>query len=328
MKRMMGLMLVVLLALPALRADDKPKEEKKPPTPREQYQDLLKEFSAKQREIIAEIQKAKGEEQQKLMPKYYGLGKEFAEKFYKLGEDNPKDPVATDAYFWVVQNAAGSPEHAKAMDKVKAAVGEMPLVDLTRRLGMMRGGDQSFMEAVFNRAEKEEKDPKAGDLLAWIATSGANTSVGPKATDRLLEKYPEHPGIERLCMMLGQGYMPKSAETLKQIMEKSTKAKVKAAAALGLAKIGATQTDKLADKPEELEKSAAEAEKYFAMAIELYGSDNAAQQKDVERELKAFRTFRVGKEVPEISGTDLDEKAFKLSDYRGKVVLLDFWGFW
>ena len=30
----------------------------------------------------------------------------------------------------------------------------------------------------------------------------------------------------------------------------------------------------------------------------------------------------------EIAGTDQDGVAFKLSDYRGKVVLLDFWGNW
>ncbi len=34
-----------------------------------------------------------------------------------------------------------------------------------------------------------------------------------------------------------------------------------------------------------------------------------------------------GSEV-DISGEDMDGVAFKLSDYRGKVVLLDFWGFW
>ena len=36
----------------------------------------------------------------------------------------------------------------------------------------------------------------------------------------------------------------------------------------------------------------------------------------------------VGKTAPEIEGTDLSDVAFKLSDYRGKVVLLDFWGNW
>lgn len=36
----------------------------------------------------------------------------------------------------------------------------------------------------------------------------------------------------------------------------------------------------------------------------------------------------VGKAAPEIEGEDIDGKSFKLSDYRGKVVLLDFWGNW
>jgi hypothetical protein len=37
---------------------------------------------------------------------------------------------------------------------------------------------------------------------------------------------------------------------------------------------------------------------------------------------------RVGLAAPEIAGQDLDGVSFKLSDYRGKVVMLDFWGDW
>jgi len=36
----------------------------------------------------------------------------------------------------------------------------------------------------------------------------------------------------------------------------------------------------------------------------------------------------VGALAPEIAGNDLDGVAFRLSEYRGKVVLLDFWGNW
>ncbi|MEO6596669.1 MAG: hypothetical protein ABIP94_18125 [Planctomycetota bacterium] len=38
--------------------------------------------------------------------------------------------------------------------------------------------------------------------------------------------------------------------------------------------------------------------------------------------------FGIGMQAPEITGMDLDGVAFKLSDYRGKVVFLDFWGDW
>jgi hypothetical protein len=36
----------------------------------------------------------------------------------------------------------------------------------------------------------------------------------------------------------------------------------------------------------------------------------------------------IGKPAPEITGEDIDGKPLKLSDYRGKVVVLDFWGNW
>ncbi len=48
----------------------------------------------------------------------------------------------------------------------------------------------------------------------------------------------------------------------------------------------------------------------------------------VESELYALRHLAVGKVAPDIVGWDVDGVAFKLSDYRGKVVVLDFWGFW
>lgn len=38
--------------------------------------------------------------------------------------------------------------------------------------------------------------------------------------------------------------------------------------------------------------------------------------------------IEVGNISPEIEGRDIDGKAFKLSDYHGKVIVLDFWGHW
>ena len=35
--------------------------------------------------------------------------------------------------------------------------------------------------------------------------------------------------------------------------------------------------------------------------------------------------LRVGRAAPEIEGVDADRRPFRLSDYRGKVVLLHFW---
>jgi thiol-disulfide isomerase/thioredoxin len=44
--------------------------------------------------------------------------------------------------------------------------------------------------------------------------------------------------------------------------------------------------------------------------------------------LDSMLNLAVGKPAPEIDGVDLDGKPLKLSDYRGKVVVLVFWGTW
>lgn len=47
-----------------------------------------------------------------------------------------------------------------------------------------------------------------------------------------------------------------------------------------------------------------------------------------QRELYELRHLSVGMVAPDIVGRDLDGVEFRLSDYRGKVVMLDFWGHW
>jgi peroxiredoxin len=50
--------------------------------------------------------------------------------------------------------------------------------------------------------------------------------------------------------------------------------------------------------------------------------------KEAERGLFALRQLGIGKTAPDIEGEDLDGQRFKLSDYRGKVVVLTFCGHW
>lgn len=57
-------------------------------------------------------------------------------------------------------------------------------------------------------------------------------------------------------------------------------------------------------------------------------SDLPEQIKNLKRELFVIENLTVGSQAPEIAGSDLDGVDFKLSDYRGQVVLLNFWGDW
>lgn len=321
MKWIGGCLAVVLLAWPAANGEE-PKEDK---TPKERYDALVKEFQTKQREIIAQYQKTKGEEQQKLLQQYFGLGKEYAGKFLKLAEEDAKSPVATDAYFWIVQNANESDAFKKAAEKVSALIADMPLKELSQKLNAIQA-NPSILDSVLKRAEKDAKEAGSADLIAWAATRGSYLPGGEKAAQMLLEKYPDHSAVSQVLNALGRNYSPAAEKTLRKFAESSTKENVKAAATLALAKMLATRVDSLGDNPSEADKVTAEAEKQFKAAIDLY-KDNAAQKKAAESGLKAL-AIRPGKEAPDIKGPDLDGKDFKLSDYRGKVVLLDFWGHW
>lgn len=47
-----------------------------------------------------------------------------------------------------------------------------------------------------------------------------------------------------------------------------------------------------------------------------------------ERSVFKLQNLRDGMVAPDIVGKDLDGVEFRLSDYRGKVVVIDFWGDW
>ena len=48
----------------------------------------------------------------------------------------------------------------------------------------------------------------------------------------------------------------------------------------------------------------------------------------IRSQLFELQNLQIGRAAPDIQGEDLDSVKFKLSDYRGKVVVLDFWGDW
>src|SRR5262249_1485341 len=72
-----------------------------------------------------------------------------------------------------------------------------------------------------------------------------------------------------------------------------------------------------------------EAEARNEQAMEQYGDVKFVSGGTIREKALAglfgIRDLVVGKRAPEIEGQDQDGQRFKLSDYRGKVVLLYFW---
>ena len=77
------------------------------------------------------------------------------------------------------------------------------------------------------------------------------------------------------------------------------------------------------------EKMHTESEKLLEEAADKYAGVKTAFDGTVGRKAKSelfdLRHLSVGKAAPEVKGVDQDGRHFKLSDHKGKVVLLDFW---
>jgi hypothetical protein len=125
---------------------------------------------------------------------------------------------------------------------------------------------------------------------------------------------------------LGQANSPAVAKTLRKLLETTTQKDLKGQLALAVGQSVRAQAERAYQK-----KDRAAAEKLMKEAQDLLhtakeaGGPTASQADDA---LYLLENLSVGKAAPEIAGEDLDGKKFKLSDYRGKVVVLDFWGNW
>jgi len=64
------------------------------------------------------------------------------------------------------------------------------------------------------------------------------------------------------------------------------------------------------------------------MAAALAKANDEYLQQTFDSEVTVLEKFGNGMLAPDIMGVDLDGVEFSLSDYKGKVIFLDFWGDW
>jgi hypothetical protein len=184
-------------------------------------------------------------------------------------------------------------------------------------------GPQKYAGRMLELANKNGKDPAAIDALVWAAQHAGGGDEGKKALTILLRDHLDSKQLAGICQTLR--YFGSDVEkTLRAILEKSPHPEVQAQACFALGQY-------LKGQAERTKASTAEAEKLLERVakehpdVEIYGRKLGSLARG---ELFELRNLAIGKTAPDIEGEDIDGKKFKLSDYRGKVVLLDFWGNW
>ena len=154
---------------------------------------------------------------------------------------------------------------------------------------------------------------------------------GEALSKKFAEKYVGELKPERLvslCQRLAFS-SDKGSEALLRKLAAHDKKEVKGVAVLTLARVLKRQADDKADKDKKAAKKLLkESEKLFEEAQKKYADVKAGSRTVAEvakGELYEIRHLSIGKAAPEVEGEDQDGKKFKLADYKGKVVMLDFW---
>jgi hypothetical protein len=285
--------LAALLAFPAV-ARPQEKAEATKGTIEERYQALLGEYQSKQEAFQKAYQAAKtDDEKRKAIDELLPKPDTYLSRFLALAEEDPKSKVAFDALMWVATNGRGRRETSshKALDI------------LTR----------DYIT-----------DPRLAKVLPSLAHS--LSPAGPKLLRTALERSPHREVKGLACLALAQhdrhlahGFLP-VAET----PEKETQYKQARDNIFG------------PEYAREIEAKGADAYNEEALTLFERAKAEFADVKtprgtvgeEAELAMVEVKTLAIGKPAPEIVGKDLDGKEMKLSGYRGKVVVLDFWGDW
>ena len=174
-----------------------------------------------------------------------------------------------------------------------------------------------FIARFLALAKQHPQDAAAFDALVWIAANGESGAAFQETFGILANQHAENPRLVQVVESMAD-FSSDGEKQLRQIIAKSPHREVQ-----GLARYFLAHRLKAQAPADALELLNEVVEKYAEVRYRR-GSLKAAAQAEVHE----LDNLAIGKVAPEISGQDLEGKTFKLSDYRGKVVLVNFWGDW
>lgn len=189
-------------------------------------------------------------------------------------------------------------------------------------------GFVSELATLAEGARGSEAAAKAWMMVVQLAPRGSDKQVIGVAVDAILRDHLESSETASLAGYLGRGLEPADARVhLRRVVEAAPAGAMRASAMLELARSLANDESTTEGSQAEQELEALVARIQAECADRTDSRDRAYP--DLAEALVFSRKYlKVGLEAPEIEAADTQGVTFKLSDYRGKVVLLDFWGNW
>jgi hypothetical protein len=264
----------------------------------------------------------------------------------------PDKPVAPEEQYRAILKEFGEAANAnwKAStdeERNQAAAHVEPLPKMLLELAEMNSDAPWTLEALTHVITQEYWLDNYSSHPGW-----GKDSRQARAIAILLRDHVRSDKLGETCKRVQYGFRQECETFLRTVLEKNPHRDVQGQACIGLALFlngRLNRLDLLKDQPvvsrryeglygkdyldvlrtRDRAKAVAEVEAVFEQAAKNYGDVEllfgGSVGENAQTELFAIRHLAVGKEAPDIEGPDQDGVQFKLSDYRGKVVLLYFW---
>ncbi len=170
-------------------------------------------------------------------------------------------------------------------------------------------------------------DEGEGRALLWLATECDELDLDVSALrerkradfEALLECCAHEPWMQEVAQLVARERRWLGEEGVRGVLERIYEENKVAGAVLAAGTA-------LARRLERDEDGEQRAHAIYRSLIERFPGRREARELDDMLFVK--ENLVVGKLAPELEGETVDGAAVKLSDFRGKIVVLDFWGFW
>ena len=178
-------------------------------------------------------------------------------------------------------------------------------------------------------AEKDPKSAQAREAAVYVMTLPPVPTVAPllqKAAVLIEQNHADSPDIKDAVQQLAGNAAPWAEPLLRKLAKQGATPDIKGLATYSLAQSLAGSDDAA---------KAAEAEKLYEQCAGEFGAVKVSGRRGdstlgdmAKKPLFRMKMLGIGKPAPEIEGKDIAGKPIKLSDFRGKVVVLDIWATW
>lgn len=190
-----------------------------------------------------------------------------------------------------------------------------------------------YAQKAMELASQHPKDPGAVEALRFVIEitgrgqgSSEDARLRAQAINQLSQGQLNDPGLATVFPTFMYEQSQAGEKLMRLAAEKSTNRDVRGSALFWLAQSLRTTSERSGNA-----QQLAEAKQLYQQVDAAYADVKTARGTlgdQAKANLFEMENLAVGKAAPDIEGKDQDGKPMKLSDFRGKVVVLDFWGDW